>query len=139
MRFLEDLGATISMKSNEVTGKAKDAIEINGLNSRIQTLGKEVKENYAILGEIYFNTHKGDEECENKEVISTIAGLLGQIESLNQEIEDIRRRQAETAALSQQYTARNNSHSNGVVFCTNCGAKLSSDDVFCTECGTKVE
>ena len=67
------------------------------------------------LGEVMYQTHKGESQDEEK-----IAGLLTQADELSGKIAELRER---IAALRQSRT------------CPNCGAVCGKDDQFCRRCG----
>lgn len=95
--------------------RAGQMVDVAKLNVQLFDLSGEYNDVLRQLGEVMYQTHKGESQDEEK-----IAGLLTQADELSGKIAELRER---IAALRQSRT------------CPNCGAVCGKDDQFCRRCG----
>ncbi len=88
----KELADKAAAKANELSEKAKDAVEISKLNTKISEQEKGIKDLKVQLGEIVWNEFLAD-ACNNEEakaVCGKIKEALDVIEGLKAEIEKIK-------------------------------------------------
>lgn len=117
MSFFDDLGKTLTDKSQEVAKKAKDVTEVTRLNSQISSEQKKIESCYTEIGRIYYQKMSANPEPEYAELAGQISQSMANIEACRNEITKIRR----------------------IKKCVNCGAEISADAMFCNMCGAKNE
>lgn len=116
MEFFDKLGETIVTAGKDVGQKAKDVSEIAKLKLDIKNKEDYVQKQYAALGAEYYEKHKDEEDCEDKEQFFLISEALEEIERMRAEVLKIR----------------------GAEECPKCGAKMPEGAVFCSSCGEKL-
>ncbi len=109
-----------------VTKTAKDAVKISGdaveytkLNYKLSELKDDLKDTYAQIGMLVYQTSGGEETDTEK-----LEELCARVTELNDEIEIL--------------TASINAMSNKKI-CSSCGAKMPAESNFCPKCGEKAE
>ena len=109
-----------------VTKTAKDAVKISGdaveytkLNYKLSELRDDLKDTYAQIGIIVYQS-TGENEADAEKVEE----LRARVTELNDEIEIL--------------TATVNAMSNKKI-CSACGAKMPAESNFCPKCGEKTE
>lgn len=117
MDFFDKLGESLVSAGKDVSQKAKDVSEIAKLKLDIKSKEDYVEKKYAELGMAYFNNHKEDEACEDKEQFFLIQEALDEIERMKSEVLRIQ----------------------GASACPKCGAKMPEGATFCSSCGTKMD
>lgn len=90
MDFLDKLGETITTKSREVSGKAKDIAEIASLKSQINTCEDVIKKNYIEIGRIYYEQHALEPGEDYEEACRAITNAKNGIADLEQKIRDVK-------------------------------------------------
>ena len=95
--------------------KAGQMVDAAKLNVQLFDLNGELNDVLRQLGQVMYNTHKGQEEDGE-----TITALLDQADQLHGKISDVGDR---ISALRQSKT------------CPSCGAVCGKDDQFCRRCG----
>lgn len=120
--LLERIRSTAADAADAAAGTARVAgkragqmVDVAKLNVQLFDLSGEYNDVLRQLGEVMYQTHKGESQDEEK-----IAGLLAQADELSGKIAELRER---IAALRQSRT------------CPNCGAVCGKDDQFCRRCG----
>lgn len=116
MGFFEELGEKLAATGAEVSQKAKEVSEVASLRNQIRQQEKTIDEIYIKLGKKYFEAHKDDVSDESAEDIASIITALAGIDTLNQQINEIK----------------------GCVSCPSCGTAVEDSSVFCSKCGTKI-
>lgn len=108
---------------SEFARATKDATENAGLHTRIVAEEGKIREQYRVIGELFYKECNGDKE---------------QLEQLS----DAYREAFEKIAVSEwkienakETIARNK----GAVCCPGCGANVDKAAVFCSKCGRKVK
>ena len=116
MAFFDKLGESLVSAGRDVSQKAKDVSEIAKLKMDIKSKEDYVEKQYAALGAAYFEKHKSEEDCEEKEQFYLIQEALDEIDLMKTEV------------LRLQ----------GASECPKCGAKMPEGAVFCSNCGAKL-
>lgn len=116
MEFFDKLGESLVNAGKDVSQKAKDVSEIAKLKLDIKSKEDYVSKKYEELGQAYFEKHKNEEECEEKEQFFLIQEALDEIERMKSEVLRIQ----------------------GASACPKCGAKMPEGATFCSSCGTKM-
>lgn len=154
MSFFDDLGKTLTDKSQEVAKKAKDVTEVTRLNSQISSEQKKIEACYTDIGRMYYQKMNGNPEPEYAELAAQISQSMANIEAWRSEITRIRKIKkcvncgAEISADAQfcnMCGAKNEvvqeaeapGSAGGTIFCKGCGQQLPADAMFCPNCGTK--
>ena len=117
MDFFDKLGESLVSAGKDVSQKAKDVSEIAKLKLDIKSKEDYVEKKYAELGQAYFNTHREDDECGEREQFFLIQEALDEIERMKSEVLRIQ----------------------GAASCPKCGAKMPEGVTFCSSCGTKMD
>lgn len=152
MSFLDDLGKTITNKSQDVAKKAKDITEVTRLNSQISSERKIIDSCYLEIGKLYYQRHQESPEQCFAEYIEKIHQSERNIEQWNEEIVRIKKLRKcvncgadipADALFCNVCGAKNELPSSapaqsGGDFCPKCGTSIGADAVFCPNCGTKV-
>lgn len=116
MALFEKLGETIVNVGKDATQKAKDLSGVAKLNLDIKAKEDYVQKQYAELGKIYYEAHKGDTVVDGSEHFELITEALETIEKMKVEIMELR----------------------GTKKCPKCGEELSDGAEYCSACGEKV-
>lgn len=117
MDFFDKLGESLVSAGKDVGQKAKDVSEIAKLRLDIKSKEDYVEKQYAALGVAYYEKHKEDEDCEEKEQFFLIQEAL----------EEITRMKAEVLRIK------------GACECPKCGTKMPEGALFCSSCGAKMD
>lgn len=117
MGFFEELGEKLAATGAEVSQKAKEVSEIASLRNQIRQQEKAIDDIYIKLGKKYFEAHKDDVSDEAAEDIAAIITALAGIDTLNQQINEIK----------------------GCVNCPSCGTAVDGNSAFCPKCGAKID
>lgn len=115
MSFIDKLGDSIVSMSKDVGQKAKEASGIAKLKLDIRIKQEYVKEQYALLGKLYYKAHK-DEDVLEKEQFEKISEALDEIDKMELQVLQLKK-------------ARR---------CPNCGVEASDTAEFCSNCGAKL-
>lgn len=116
MALFEKLGETIVSVGKDATQKAKDLSGVAKLNLDIKAKEDYVQKQYAELGKVYYEAHKGDSVVDGSEHFELITEALDAIEKMKVEIMELR----------------------GTKTCPNCGEELTDGAEYCSSCGEKV-
>ena len=116
----EDCGCILSARVPDVVGINKTALTTTGLIKKFK--GKKNSVTYMTIEDIGTQTNMMD--------------YIGVEMPLN-DIVSLGFNQNQPSACNNVDNAYNNGQK--FIFCTNCGAKLKSDNKFCSQCGTKVK
>lgn len=152
MSFFDDLGKTITNKSQDVAKKAKDITDVTRLNSQISSERKIIDNYYLEIGKLYYQRYQDVPEKGFEEYIEKIQKSEKNIEQWNKEIVRIKKLRkcvncgADIPAdalfcnvcgarneLSSAVSAQSSSE-----FCPKCGTAIGTDAVFCLNCGNRV-
>ncbi len=130
MAFLDN----IKKIAKDTADKAGDMMEVNKLNSRINTLNNIVNENKLKIGNYYFQQLLIDNNPP-----SDIADFFA---AINTSLEEIASVQAEIQTIKSKEAAAQNAQpaqpAAGIV-CSSCGAANPEGSRFCKGCGGKIE
>ncbi len=113
MAFLDEISKTIADKSREAAQKAKVMTEVLQIKAQIKSEKTKVKELYEAIGNVYFKSHRGNEEDEYKLFFPDIEKALLRIKELEAKLRELE----------------------GSQVCASCGAPLRKGDAFCSKCG----
>lgn len=116
MALFEKLGETIVSVGKDATQKAKDLSGVAKLNLDIKSKEDYVQKQYAELGKVYYEAHKGDAVVDGSEHFELIAEALDAIEKMKVEIMELK----------------------GTKTCPNCGEELADGAEYCSSCGEKI-
>lgn len=126
-----DLKKTISKKANEVNVKTSTFIEISKIKSYISAINQETERKYCEIGKNLYQMWK--DQSVN----------LEELENLFTEINDCEVKIQEYSLQIQKIEEDNKKYmgvaNENMIFCSNCGAKNSTEALFCRECGNKME
>lgn len=161
MAFFDDLKQKVMSGSKQVADKAKEMADITKLRGQIASEKSKIKEAYAVLGELYYNSHSQDPESEDFAAqVAVISTSKEAIAAFEEEIERIKAESAtaaEPASVSEEGVEKNVVETETVEneaaaeeekaeekapekkFCSNCGASVSTDASFCSTCGTPIQ
>ncbi|MBD5554286.1 MAG: zinc ribbon domain-containing protein [Roseburia sp.] len=117
MEFFDKLGESLVSAGKDVGQRAKDVSEIAKLKIDIKSKEDYVQKKYADLGAAYFEKHKNDEDCDDREQLFLIQEALDEIERMKAEVLRIQ----------------------GAAECPKCGNKMPEGAAFCSSCGTKMD
>lgn len=117
MEFFDRIGESLVSAGKDVSQRAKDVSEIAKLKLDIKSKEDYVKEQYAAIGEMYFEKHKDEEGLDEAEQFFLIKEALEEIERMKAEVLRIQ----------------------GSAECPSCGTKMPEDAVFCSNCGAKLD
>ncbi|MBD5559948.1 MAG: zinc ribbon domain-containing protein [Clostridia bacterium] len=114
------------------------------LDSQIRQLKKDIDRQYSALGRHYFSKHAEDTEGEYAGYLQNIRSMKLQIETIEQEIRDLKGvkiceacgREIETASMFCTYCGAKQTPQEGC--CPNCGVRLEEGARFCTNCGHSI-
>ncbi len=115
----KDLGELASDKARDLGRKSSDLIEVTKLKHELRKLEKEMENNLAGIGALYYQNQQGREN--NGEEISRL-------------IEATRRLETEMKELEEQIEAMQPTSP----ACQECGSELAENAKFCSNCGRKV-
>lgn len=90
MDFFDKIGETISIKSREVTDKAKDMAEIANLKGQIHTCEELLKKRYIEIGKIYYDKHGSTPEEEYLDACRDIENAQNTVVDLETRIREIK-------------------------------------------------
>lgn len=116
MALFEKLGETIVNVGKDATQKAKDLSGVAKLNLDIRAKEDYIQKQYAELGKIYYEAHKGDSSVAGSEHFELIEEAKEAIEKMRVEIMELKKTKK----------------------CPKCGAELAEDAEYCSSCGQKV-
>lgn len=117
MSFFDEMVETVLAAGKDMSQKAKEVSGIAKLKLDVKAKEDYVEKQYAVLGKMYFEQHKEEEETAGAEHIRLIKEAQTEIERMKTEI------------LNRQ----------GASQCQNCGAKMPQSASFCSSCGAKIE
>lgn len=117
MDLFDKLGDALVSAGKDVGQKAKDVSEVAKLKLDIKSKEEYVEKQYAALGAAYFEKHKEEDDCPQKEQFFLIQEAIDEIERMKAEVLRIQ----------------------GAVECPKCGIKMPQGAVFCSNCGTKMD
>ena len=117
MSTWEDLKGSLFAVGRDVSQKAKEVSEVAKLKMDIRAKEDFVEKQFAILGRVYYETHKEDASEKDAEQFNVIKEAIDEIHRMNEQVMEIQ----------------------GVVKCSNCGKKMSVGNSYCSGCGTKLE
>ncbi len=92
-------------------------MEIDELLKNIDNLNEEIKEQYAVLGEQYFEKEFDNARANYSLVVNRITECKNNISDIRRQINFIK----------------------GIVICDRCGAEVKNTYTFCQECGNKIK
>ena len=132
---------------------ANNLVDTAKLNTQAAELSKELKEAYFQLGKQYYEMHGEEPEERLKPLCVQVKGILTMSEKVRQELNLIRNvlvcpscghENIADAKFCAQCSAQlpqmpKRVEQSGIVFCPNCGNKLSQGKHFCPKCGTKLD
>lgn len=128
---IHDFKRTISKKATEVNVKTSMFLEINKIRSYISVVQQEMDKKYTGLGKTVYQMWQED------------AVELEKVEALFLELKECEKKIDEYNFQIQKIEEDNKKYmgiaNEKVIFCSNCGAKNSSEAAFCRECGSKME
>jgi len=116
MALFSDIGAKISNAGSSAVQKTQDIANIARLNGMVTEEERKLNNLYYQIGKLYYSKHPTDFEEEFTGMISSVKEAEASIDSLKQQIKDIK----------------------GIVVCENCGTEVSSAEIFCHGCGAKM-
>lgn len=117
MAFFDDLGKKISDAGQSTIQKTKDLADTAKYTSQISDEEKNIKTNYALIGELYYEEIKDQPGDAYAQYVEKITESKNKINEYKNKIEEMKGRGK----------------------CPNCGASVALDDVFCASCGQKME
>lgn len=113
----------LASMGSEFARATRDATENASLHTQIAAEESKIREQYRIIGELYYNECEND--AERMELLSdTYREAFEKISVSRWKIENAK----ETIAKNK-----------GSICCPKCGANVDKDAVFCSKCGEKVK
>lgn len=119
MTILKTIKEMVTKTAKDAVKFSGDAVEYTKLNYKISELKDDLKDTYAQIGMLVYETSDGNETDEEK-----VEELCARVTELKDEIEIL--------------TSTINAMSNKKI-CSSCGAKMSAESNFCPKCGEKAE
>lgn len=116
MAFFEQIGKCLTDAGQNVAQQTKDFADVTKLNTAISEREKKISQLFLLIGQSYYERHKGDDTAEELNKIAEINALYSEIFTDREKIKQIK----------------------GVVKCENCGVDVPLNAAFCNACGTKV-
>lgn len=89
MDFFDKVSDVIAEKGSRIAGKAKETAEIVSLKNQIATCEEVIKKNYAEIGKLYYERHRGEDESFQKQCLAIENAKKG-VAELRKKIDDIR-------------------------------------------------
>ncbi len=117
MAFYDGLGKKIQQTGQGAIDKTKKSAETVKLNSTINNLDREIKEEYTEIGRIYYQKHANDEQDPD---------LIPHFQKVSDNLAEIQGNRDQIDALK------------GLQKCPSCGMTISEDMTFCKYCGAKL-
>lgn len=111
--------------------KARGNYDVVNLNSRINSLTKEVSSLYTSIGEMYYSLHRDDHEESFGVMVNEVNKRVDEINRLKREIEFTKETMASVQLINSQPQPQHTR------FCVNCGCPVEAGNQFCVKCGTK--
>ncbi len=117
MAFYDGLGKKIQQTGQGAIDKTKKGAESVKLNSAINNLDREIKEEYTEIGRIYYQKHANDVEDPD---------LIPHFQKVSENLAEIQNNRDQIDALK------------GLQKCPSCGMSISEDMTFCKYCGARL-
>jgi len=114
-----DLGELAGDKARDLTRKSSDLIEVTKIKHELRKLEKEMENNLAGIGALYYQNQQGREDTGDE---------------LNRLIEATRQLEIEMKELEEQIEAVQPKPP----ACPECGSELAENAKFCSNCGRKI-
>ena len=116
----KDLGELAGDKARDLTKKSSELIELTKLKRELRKLEKEMENNLAGIGAIYYQSRQGRGESSDEE-LNRLIEATGQLEI---EIKDL--------------TGQIEAMQPGAPTCPECDSELPDNANYCSHCGRKV-
>ncbi len=115
-----DLGEIAGDKARDLTRKSSDLIEVTKLKHELRKMEKEMENNLAGIGALYYQNQQDREDTgdELSRLIESTSQLEIEMKDLEEQIKDMQPRPA---------------------VCPDCGSELQENTKFCSNCGRKIE
>lgn len=139
--FLDKLTANVTNVSRIGIQKAKNMSEASSLGSEQKSEKKNIQNQYAEIGRLYYEKYKNDPDAEFPEQIASILASEKRITELDAEIAAVRAREPElvevpvTPAKPAQPAAPHTGTPTSMV-CMQCGSTYNTDKTQCDVCHT---
>lgn len=115
-----DFGELAGDKARGLSRKSSDLIEVTRIKHELRKLEKEMENNLAGIGALYYQNLQGRED--NSEELARLIESTRQLENEMKELEE------QIEAMQPKPAA-----------CTECGSELAENANFCSNCGRKLK
>lgn len=112
----EQIGQRIADLGKDVTERVKDTAEVVRLKQRLSDEERNLRNAYAAIGQIFYETHEGEVKEEYIPYFENVGEARAAVEDYKETI----------AKLKKEAT------------CPVCGTKMDEDAQFCIKCGAKI-
>lgn len=131
---------TVGDAAKTATKKTEDLLEISKLNKSISTAQDKITSICTGLGKIVYEKFRNGEEVDEQlaDGCRQIVELENEIASIKEKIEDIKKKDKDSAQPVPAEGDEQPPAQQPKKFCPSCGAKLLEGSKFCPSCGEKV-
>ncbi|MDO4547445.1 MAG: zinc ribbon domain-containing protein [Clostridia bacterium] len=116
MAIFDDIGKQLSSAAKTIGKKTNDISEIRRLNTKKQSIRRQMESAYTQIGKAYYATASASTHGEADRLCDQIETMLAEIAELDRKIDKVKnqRRCPECSSVQPRESK----------FCSNCGAKL---------------
>ena len=156
MDFFNDLSKKFSHAARSVQARTREGVESTKLSVDLRSARSELNDRYADLGRAYYESIAGSGAEVDEKLIRAVRECIGQIESLNAQLDRVRRQsRCPSCGSAQSEEARFCANCGRAMpekapelpdepvveaqYCEQCGAMRENDARFCEMCGTAFE